>query len=279
MPHGVVAHGEGSRYRGAVAWFVLAACMGPYPLPIGPGGGSDAPACDGVRQADETVVDAPFDRDGDGFVDGADPGCAAAYPPALLDCDDADPAVNPSADEVRCDGVDDDCRADTPDSVDGDGDGASSCDDCDDDDPTRYPGRDDPCDQVDNDCDDVIDPGCPDFEGFFVVDPVVSYSCAFGAVDLVLDQLHLLWTPPQATLINLSSNKPPTMYGTLHENGSFDLQSSVVLGTVGSCDEYYELAGTFSDEDTFQATFTADFVGSFCGSCVDQAIEVSAHRY
>jgi hypothetical protein len=124
-------------------------------------------ACDRTDKSD----DPPVDADGDGFFSDED-------------CDDADPAVNPDAQEV-CNGVDDDCDGDVdiedPDvqgtsswPVDSDGDGygdpslsadgcsqpegtADNTDDCDDRDSSVNPGADELCDGVDNDCDGDVD--------------------------------------------------------------------------------------------------------------------------
>jgi hypothetical protein len=53
--------------------------------------------------------------------------------PASLDCDDAEASVYPTATEVACDGVDQDCDPTTVDAPDRDGDGVGICDgDCDD---------------------------------------------------------------------------------------------------------------------------------------------------
>ncbi len=107
-------------------------------------------------------------RDGDGDGDGH---------LSDVDCDDADPARHPGAEE-RCDGADQDCDGvvdeDAIDAsvwyADGDGDGvgsegsAKACEappghvaeagDCDDADPARYPGAEDvPLDEIDQDCD------------------------------------------------------------------------------------------------------------------------------
>jgi len=46
------------------------------------------------------------DADGDGFLD---EGCGG------VDCDDGDPAINPGAEEIPFNGIDDDCNATTPD--------------------------------------------------------------------------------------------------------------------------------------------------------------------
>ena len=98
------------------------------------------------------------------------------------DCDDADEAVNPDADEV-CDGLDNDCdgTSDNDDAIDapswytdGDGDGygdtsntTTSCtqpsglvgdgDDCDDGDSAINPDATETCDGIDNDCSGTVD--------------------------------------------------------------------------------------------------------------------------
>ncbi len=96
------------------------------------------------------------------------------------DCDDGDSAVNPGAEEV-CDGIDQNCTDGADEGVelelyvDGDRDGYGIGDpvfgctasdglaiyngDCDDLNDAVYPGADELCDEVDNDCDDQIDEG------------------------------------------------------------------------------------------------------------------------
>jgi len=110
------------------------------------------------------------DEDGDGFA------------PSDGDCDDFDAAVYPGADEL-CDGFDNDCdgQADGADAIDAatwyldrDGDGfggtpylacsgppgaSATSEDCDDGQAGRYPGADELCNRVDEDCDDTIDEG------------------------------------------------------------------------------------------------------------------------
>ncbi len=70
--------------------------------------------CDG---GDQCFVDADGDgHGGPSFVPGTTLDCSGpGEAPLADDCDDTDPDVAPSADEVACNGVDDDCRGATPD--------------------------------------------------------------------------------------------------------------------------------------------------------------------
>ena len=157
----------------------------------------DAPErCDGIDNDCNGIVDDGVtslwyeDADGDGrghagsTLESCDP--PAGYVDSTDDCDDTDPTVSPFATEA-CNGIDDDCDGsiDEDDALDAldwylDADGDSygstvvrtACDeplghtavpgDCDDDDPTINPGADERCNEVDDDCDGLIDTEDPD---------------------------------------------------------------------------------------------------------------------
>jgi len=131
-------------------------------------GASDAESVDTGSSREESP---PVDADGDGWFEGED-------------CDDLDDRIHPGSPEF-CDGIDTDCdgRIDPPDAVDaptwyrdadGDNIGSStdtilSCThpgsdwvaidgDCDDTNDRVYPGAEEICDGLDNDCDGVVDP-------------------------------------------------------------------------------------------------------------------------
>jgi hypothetical protein len=111
--------------------------------------------CDGEPIAGE---DESPDCDGDGY-DG--------YGVGAPDCDDADPAVNPGADEVWYDGADGDCSGHIDSDYDADYDGDDHADhggtDCDDQDPLTYGTEEDGStraellDGVDRNCDGDVD--------------------------------------------------------------------------------------------------------------------------
>jgi len=118
--------------------------------------------CDGDVDED-AIDDQPWfiDNDGDGYGDSTVIEFACDQPPSFVDndedCDDADPDVNPAAEEV-CNGIDDDCDHATDELVDGDGDTYSICDgDCDDMDVDVNPDAEEVCDGIDNDCDPATD--------------------------------------------------------------------------------------------------------------------------
>jgi hypothetical protein len=144
--------------------------------------------CDG--DADEgLLLDFYADADADGWGD-PDAGVQACEAPSghvgddvVGDCDDADPAVHPGAEEA-CNAVDDDCDGEIDEGAlldfyadadtDGWGDpdaGVQACEaphghvdadavgDCDDADPAVHPGAEEACNDVDDDCDEEIDEG------------------------------------------------------------------------------------------------------------------------
>ncbi len=95
---------------------------------------------------------------------------------AALDCDDSDPTIHPGALETPYDGVDQDCDGSDLTDVDGDGYPAEAAggDDCDDDSAEVYPQAEEIDDDLDNDCDGLVDEGLPttddDGDGFAEID-------------------------------------------------------------------------------------------------------------
>jgi hypothetical protein len=138
--------------------------------------------CDG--ETDEGVVTTfYYDADGDGFgnIDATMTGCTAdeGYVSDSSDCDDTDTAINPGMSEI-CNGVDDNCDGMIDDNApftfyaDADGDSygspfititacfapngyVSNNTDCDDSDQSVYPGANEYCNTVDDDCDGDVD--------------------------------------------------------------------------------------------------------------------------
>ena len=138
--------------------------------------------CDGViDDVGVGQVDWYVDNDGDGFP--SDTVFQSCSPPAGtfadltrgVDCDDNNNTINPGADEIYYDGVDQDCAG--GDDNDSDGDGhpavAQGGDDCDDADALVSPSAEEVCNNgVDDDCDGG--PGPCEYRGEVVVEDVAE---------------------------------------------------------------------------------------------------------
>ena len=148
------------------------------------------------------------DNDGDGEPD--DRCCnfeesGEAY--CGTDCDDVRAGVNPRVPEV-CDELDNDCDGEVDEDVlntfyaDADGDGHGSLDpeattieactqpvgfatsrgDCDDDNAEVHPGAVEECDEIDNNCDGAVDPGCECRDGNTIDCGIDTGECELGTL-------------------------------------------------------------------------------------------------
>jgi hypothetical protein len=117
--------------------------------------------CDGRVDEDDAVDASTWyaDTDGDGHAGTTTTTACdqpSGYEATATDCDDGDAAVNPDAEEIFYDGVDQDCDGGSDYDADGDGwdHSAYGGDDCDDDDPLANPDAEERWyDGVDSDCD------------------------------------------------------------------------------------------------------------------------------
>ena len=188
--------------------------------------------CDEV--IDEELVDSDYypDADGDGYGNPDGLVVTDCIPPPgyvfdATDCDDARASINPGEIE-SCNGIDDDCDSDVDEGLaalsfylDADGDGygvpettTEACaapdgfsalsTDCDDAIDSTHPGAYEFCDEVDNDCDEVVDDDC----GSSVI--LGTYEGAVcehvdGNIEQEGDRIRVNWNE-MGTWCNSSSN-------------------------------------------------------------------------
>jgi len=217
--------------------------------------------CDGTNNAEGAAGCTDFftDFDGDGYGDDALTGCwchpTTEYTTALSgDCHDSNPLVNPNAIDVPYDAVDTDCAEDDDFDADGDGyvrlgfedtptlmfEGGSATEipsllpggDCDDAEPLIFPGAEEICDALDNDCDDEIDE-----EG------------AVGALVLYLDEDEDGYGVESSTIMACSSELYAAVAGDCD-----DADGSIFPGAEETCDNVDDdcdgdLVGSFLDSD------------------------------
>jgi len=124
--------------------------------------------CDGNADEDDAEDAGTWwpDEDGDGYGSFHDPVTACEVPDGYgsgsADCDDLDPDIHPGAPETDCtDPTDYNCDGSTG-FADEDADGFAACEDCDDTEAAALPGGVEVCDEIDNDCDGVVDDDASD---------------------------------------------------------------------------------------------------------------------
>ncbi len=109
--------------------------------------------------------------------------------------------------------------------------------------------------------------------GTYDLNPSISYTCAYGLVDLQYTQFTFV--DDDTTLVI-----QPAMNDEGYMTGSSALNGNIYVSyySPGSCSYLFTLQGSFIDNDTWYAVFTLEFTGSTCFDCYSQSWEITGTR-
>ncbi len=109
--------------------------------------------------------------------------------------------------------------------------------------------------------------------GTYTLNPSISYTCAYGLVDLQYTQFTFV--DDDTTLVI-----HPAMNAEGYMTGSSALNGNIYASyySPGSCSYLFTLQGNFIDNETWQAVFTVEFTGSTCFDCYSQSWEITGTR-
>ncbi|MBN2798191.1 MAG: putative metal-binding motif-containing protein [Deltaproteobacteria bacterium] len=206
--------------------------------------------CDGMVDEDPTDPTTFYaDADGDGYGDQGTSTDACEAPAGYVadsgDCDDHSTAFHPGAAEYDCaDPTDYNCDGSVG-FADADGDGVPACEECDDSRADVHPGADEVCDEVDNNCNGMVDEEATDALLFYADldgdgypgDRVTQRACAapdgYGAAVTDCDDFRAESHPGAAELCDGLDNDCDTTVPP----AELDADGDGYAACEGDCDE------------------------------------------
>jgi len=109
--------------------------------------------------------------------------------------------------------------------------------------------------------------------GTWDIQPDVVYTCAFGFLNLNYAVFNFNDTSSSLTVTEFM-NGGCQMTGGSAESGTIDVSCLYA----GACNEFYELDGTFTDNNTWTGTLCVTFSGTLCFDCASQCFNITAER-
>lgn len=228
------------------------------------------------------------DGDGDGWGEDIVGTAACEAPLGYVnqggDCNDSDPATHPAMSE-QCNTIDDDCDGRTDEGqqtvvlfADDDGDGhgdlsrpaercgpeagfVESYDDCDDGEPTVYPGADELCDRLDNDCNGLVDISDPSLVEVFAFYPDQD-SDQFGTENRLI---YGCFAPPGYVGNNTDCDDTDSSVNPAAAEICYDLRDQ---DCDGRSDDYTGACGVIPDGDDICVGSVAPMDPAYCAAGV-----------
>jgi hypothetical protein len=239
--------------------------------------GATEVTCDGVDQDCSGSSNESPDVDADGW-DACDPTDVFDGDGLPEDCATLDPAVNPGAVEIVCDGIDQDCDGFEDDAPDVDGDGFDIClsadagdldgfpPDCDDTDIDIWPGALELIDGIDQDCDGIADEGTTayddDGDGF------CESACTDGSSPGDCDDSNSVVYPNAPEVIDGLDNDCD---GLIDDGTSVaDDDGDGFAEVAGDCDDTDPLVYPAAPEDGGAGDDLGDGIDNDCDGFIDE---------
>jgi hypothetical protein len=115
-----------------------------------------------------------------------------------------------------------------------------------------------------------------DASGTYSLSPTISYSCYFDIYSIYYTVFTFVDDGETLTITEyMNGGCQMTGPSATASAGTIDVSCTYP----GGCTEYYTLLGSFTDDNTWEATFTVSFSGGSCFDCSQQSWNLVGNKY